>query len=364
MWWRSISPGLNGPLDIAQCGDPTLQACRVLGRLQTSAPRGGKECRPCLASFARTSGGLPGRPVCFALSCILSLTVVSLATAKPIAHHTLPARTSAPALARGSTGPAVVASGTLLRAYVSRKGIDTNPCTAGKPCRTFGAAIAKSVPGGEVIVLDSGSYSPVTVGSSISLFAPPGVDAGIIATTGSAITVAAGASDVVTLRGLTLNGLGGTYGIQVDSVGAVYIEENAIKNFSNYGILVFPTTPVSVRIEGTTVTHSGISGVFLGNVPSGPSVRGTIVDSRFEDGSHGVEVYFKAEVSVQNSVATGNQQIGFYAEGSSGNLSLDNCLATHNLYGEFAYGTLYSSSTMIVRNDTGVSAASGGSVIS
>ena len=58
------------------------------------------------------------------------------------------------------------------------------------------------------------------------------------------------------------------------------------------------------------------------------------------------------------------EQVGLYAEGSSGNLSLDNCLASHNLYGEFAYGTLYSSSTMIVRNDTGVLAASGGSVIS
>jgi hypothetical protein len=301
-----------------------------------------------------------------ALSCILSLTVVSLATAKPIAHHTLPARTSAPALAHGPTRPAVVASGTLQRAYVSRKGIDTNPCTAGKPCRTFGAAIAKSVPGGEVIVLDSGSYSPVTVGSSISLIAPPGVDAGIIATTGSAITVAAGASDVVTLRGLTLNGLGGTDGIQVDSVGALYIEKDVIKNFPNHGILVFPTTSVTVRIEDTTVTHSGAGGssAFLGNVPSGPSVRGTIVDSRFEDGYHGIEVYYNAEVSAQNSVATGNQQVGFYAEGSSGNLSLDNCLASHNQWGELAYGTLYSSSTMIVRNDTGVLAAPGGSVIS
>src|SRR6266568_4863825 len=97
------------------------------------------------------------------------------------------------------------------RTFVSAAGgNDANPCTLTLPCRNFQAAIAQTASGGEVIVLDSGGYGTVTISQAVSLIAPPGVYAGISVFSGAGITVSAGASDVVVIRGLTLNGLGGS----------------------------------------------------------------------------------------------------------------------------------------------------------
>src|SRR5437588_3023774 len=125
----------------------------------------------------------------------------------------VPSRLPAPTPSQPA-GPVSIASGSAQRSFVSANhGNDANPCTATLPCRNFAAAITQTAAGGEVIALDSGGYGPVNIGSSISLIAPPGVYAGITAFSGDAITIAAGASDVVTLRGLTLNGLGGHNGV-------------------------------------------------------------------------------------------------------------------------------------------------------
>ena len=250
-------------------------------------------------------------------------------------------------------GPVSIASGSAQRSFVSANhGNDANPCTVTLPCRNFAAAIAQTAAGGEVIVLDSGGYGPVTIGSSISLISPPGVYAGITAFSGDAITITAGASDVVTLRGLTLNGLGGDRGVDFQAGGALYVEQLTIKNFASFGIYVFPSGSALVRVEDTTVTRSGNVGIFLGTSTGGVTVKATIVDSRFEDDVNGVIADNQSQVAVQNSVATGNTGVGFYA--SAGDLSLDGCVSSHNNYGLYSSGTVRSSSTLIVKNNVGV----------
>jgi len=52
---------------------------------------------------------------------------------------------------------------TLTRTYVSGTGDDGNPCTAPWPCQTFAAALAVTVAGGEIYVLDSANYGPVNI---------------------------------------------------------------------------------------------------------------------------------------------------------------------------------------------------------
>ena len=61
------------------------------------------------------------------------------------------------------------------RTFVASTGLDTNACSISAPCRSFGAAIAKTGSSGEVIVLDSAAYGPVTIDKSISLIAPAGI---------------------------------------------------------------------------------------------------------------------------------------------------------------------------------------------
>src|SRR5437588_2416029 len=118
------------------------------------------------------------------------------------------------------------AAGTAQRTFVSAAtGNDANPCSRTAPCRNFAAAIAQTAAGGEVIVLDSGGYGTVTISQSVSLISPPGVYAGITAFSGNAIEINAGASDSVTLRGLTPNGLGGGIGLNVDAVGRLFVDD-------------------------------------------------------------------------------------------------------------------------------------------
>src|SRR5438874_11521405 len=113
------------------------------------------------------------------------------------------------------------------RTFVSAAtGNDANPCTRTAPCRNFAAAIAQTASGGEVIVLDSGGYGTVTINQAVSLVAPPGVYAGISVFSGTGITVNAGPSDVVTLRGLTLTGLGGADGISFTSGASLYVQDS------------------------------------------------------------------------------------------------------------------------------------------
>src|SRR5206468_1534427 len=85
-------------------------------------------------------------------------------------------------------------------------------CSIAKPCRQFSEAVGVTSLGGEVIVLDSAGYGPVTITQSVTITAPAGVYAGISVFSGTGVTVD-GTGIEVTLEGLTITGLGGTDGI-------------------------------------------------------------------------------------------------------------------------------------------------------
>jgi hypothetical protein len=55
--------------------------------------------------------------------------------------------------------------------------------------------------GGEIFVLDSANYGPVSINRAITI-ASDGAVGGVLATSGAGLTIAAGAGDVVYLRGL------------------------------------------------------------------------------------------------------------------------------------------------------------------
>src|SRR5207302_6567148 len=140
-----------------------------------------------------------------------------------------PARPAVPA------APRKAATGSAQRTFVSAAaGNDANPCTRAAPCRNFAAAIAQTVSGGEVVVLDSGGYGTVTISQAVALVAPPGVYAGISVFSGTGITVNAGPSDDVTIRGLTLNGLGGNAGISFASGASLNVEDSVFTNFNGF----------------------------------------------------------------------------------------------------------------------------------
>src|SRR6266481_3054000 len=104
-----------------------------------------------------------------------------------------------------------------MRTYVSGLGSDANPCLASWPCQTFQAALALTIAGGEIFVLDSANYGGVTVNKAVSITSE-GAMGGVLATSGTGITIAAGAGDVISLRGLDIDGgSSGGIGIQFSS---------------------------------------------------------------------------------------------------------------------------------------------------
>jgi len=122
------------------------------------------------------------------------------------------------------------------RTFVASTGLDTNACSISAPCRSFGAAIAKTSAAGEVIVLDSAGYGPVTIDKSISLIAPVGIHAGVTVFSGDGITIDAPGNTVL-LRGLSIIGQGGVTGVNVLQVARLRIENCVIADMTGDGVL-------------------------------------------------------------------------------------------------------------------------------
>src|SRR5207302_832115 len=95
------------------------------------------------------------------------------------------------------------------RTWVSGVGDDANPCSRTAPCKTFAGAISKTAAGGEIDALDPGGYGAVTITKAITIDGG-GQVASVLVSGTNGVVVQAGASDVVTLRNLRINGVEGT----------------------------------------------------------------------------------------------------------------------------------------------------------
>src|SRR5215472_9049209 len=88
------------------------------------------------------------------------------------------------------------------RVFVASYGNDANPCTFLSPCKTFQQAVNVVDAGGEVTAIDSAGFGPISISQSVTITSPPGIEAGIAVPSGGVgITVSAGSSDAVQLRG-------------------------------------------------------------------------------------------------------------------------------------------------------------------
>ena len=65
--------------------------------------------------------------------------------------------------------PAAAASARTTRTWVSGVGDDINPCSRTLLCKTLGAALALTVPGGEINCLDAVGFDTVYITKSVSI---------------------------------------------------------------------------------------------------------------------------------------------------------------------------------------------------
>jgi hypothetical protein len=174
---------------------------------------------------------------------------------------------------------------TAQRTFVASTGVDTHPCSLTAPCRSFARAITQTNAGGEVIVLDSAGYGPVTVTKAVSIVSPAGIHAGISVLSGNdGITVNAGAGDDVVLRGLSINGQGGGTGINLVQAGRVRVESCVIAGMAAVGI-----------------AHSAANTQLI------------VVDTIVRDNAGGIVVHAEhAEATLDRVRIEGNSGDGFY----------------------------------------------------
>jgi len=207
-----------------------------------------------------------------------------------------------------STVVATNASALAQRTFVATYGNDASPnCSAAAPCRSFGTAIVRTASAGEVIVLDSGGYGPLTITQSVSLISPAGVYSGISVLTGLDGVVVDGPGITVVLRGLTINGQGGNVGVKWLQGIRLFIDGCTIANLTQQGIL-------SDSSGELIVTDSTIRG----NGGAGLEVAGgvTLIDrSRLENNQTGATLSQGAlslvgAMTVTNSIVVGNGQVG------------------------------------------------------
>jgi hypothetical protein len=148
------------------------------------------------------------------------------------------------------------------RTFVATTGSDANPCSPTQPCRGFGAALAHTDPGGEIVVLDSGGYGRVTIGKSVTIAAPAGVHAAISVFPGTnGIDIPADGVKVV-LRGLAITGQGGTHGIYVSGQNELTIERCDIAGMTVNGVFM-DNVAGTLQMRDTVVHDNSGMGIML-----------------------------------------------------------------------------------------------------
>ena len=264
------------------------------------------------------------------------------------------------------------------RTWVSGVGNDANPCSRTAPCKTFAGAISQTAPKGEINVLDPGGFGGVTITKSISIIADPFMG-GVLVSGTNAIIINAASTDVVTLRGLTIEGLGtGLDGVRVLAAKEVHIESSTIMGFVNRGVIVNNSSGnVNLHIRNTIIKNNvgasspgGNSGAVLLR-PTGTGTASALIEnSHLDQNTFGLRVEANARATMSDSTANDNSTFGIHATSTTtaASIILERVVASNNTTGVQAEGSANASvrlsNTLITSNSVGLSSVLGGQLIS
>jgi hypothetical protein len=250
------------------------------------------------------------------------------------------------------------AAGQANRTFVSGAGSDTGSCGLSAPCRTFAYALTQTAPGGEIAVLDTAGYGPVTITQSVSIVNPGGVEAGITAQSGgNAITINGNGPITVALRGLTLEGAGGgVNGIEFssdvsDGKGRLEIVNCVIRDFARDGIYINPSAsssaPVTFAITNTIVSDNGLNGIDIAPQQNVLYTRGIIDQVQTgHNTANGISVFGSGDAGITVTAAISNTISDSNYTGV--------LLTGNNAFVDVTTSTLSNNFTYGINNDGGV----------
>ncbi len=248
------------------------------------------------------------------------------------------------------------------RTWVSGKGVDQSSCgQIAAPCRTLQYAHDNTTAGGEIDVLDPAGYGSLIITKGINIINDGVGVAGVLAPTGqNAITINAGTSEAVVLRGLTIEGSSvGANGIEFRSGGPLTVRDCSIQGFvggsntAGNGILLDPTGGTSnILITNTTVSNNDYIGVsFIPGLRSqGLNTSAVVSMDRVTASRNKLGIAFfggyagsgQMDFNISNSYITHNQQTGLQFTNSTNGAQIDHGYFESNLIAEngsgFSYG--------------------------
>jgi len=271
-----------------------------------------------------------------------------------------------------SAGPA---QAQLARTFVSSFGSDANDCNRLTPCRTFQRAHNTTLANGEITVLDPGGYGAVTITKTISIINDGVGEAGVLVSGDGAvgITVTAGASDRVSLRGLTIKGIafGDSNGIRFNSGASLTIENCAIRNNSGDAIQMLGNLPQGTKttftLSNTFVSDNGGNGIYI--QPTGTGRLSVFLNrvELYNNSAHGFAMVILNGVlgdilaGAINSVAASNGLAGFVASNLGPDLNLSELRiirsvafknGTYGAQGDGPLGRIFLSQDLMLENGT------------
>ena len=208
------------------------------------------------------------------------------------------------------------------RTFVSTTGNDANDCTRPTPCRNFAAAVSAVASSGEVVALDSGGFGVFNVSKDVSVISPTGVYAAVTALSGPGITVS-GVDIRVTLRGLYINGLGGSNGIEFSSGHNLHVENLVVSGFPSGAAFAASADGARFTLRDSEFRQV-LTGLNMLAVPG--ALEGSIDHSRFDalaPGGTGVVVRQNGKITMRDSVIFGAPSSGVAVV--DGVATLENC---------------------------------------
>jgi len=246
--------------------------------------------------------------------------------------------------------------------FVADTGRNTPDCSrANRPCRTLDHAIAQVDPGGEVVIIESGSYAGATIAKSLTIEAAPGTAAVV----NGAINVTAGLGAVVVLRGLTVKDPTPTTkgpGITAPAGASLTLENCVVDGWGGAptGLAAIQVSGGMLHVVGTTVRNYGSGGILINNGSTAEALV-TIDGSRFHGsgGSSalvcGVMVLDGGKATIRDSVVT-HSSTGVCVDienGGAAEMTVDHSLLTHNFRGIGVYnGAIVRVSNSVITNST------------
>ena len=206
------------------------------------------------------------------------------------------------------------------RTWVSGVGDDANPCSRTAPCKTWAGAISKTAACGEIDALDPGGFGAVTITKSITLDGS-GTFASILASLVNGIVINAAATDVITIRGISINGFcNGINGINVLQAKTVNVEDCVIFRFNTgNGITVNETNDLNLHVRNTVIRDNTLDAINTVTSGAANNVRVTLDNVRLSGSANGLHARSGSLVTAHNCVFNNNTSNGIFADAAAAN---------------------------------------------